>query len=190
MGDEEKALERLMLLATSSRDRLESVSDDNRSLSRLESAQGLILTMLSESLPDTESLQKNLNDADKEILSLNSQLSDVENELFVALGANSPARTNPTDILQGFLVNFQSVLLDLSKASAEKGQPAVPFVAIIELENQIAKTIDELFDRGLYQESDTETAVRLQRREAHAQKLVDFLAILRGRAAEPPQPPA
>jgi hypothetical protein len=93
------------------------------------------------------------------------------------------------DILRSLLVSFQSVLLDLAKANAEKGEAGVPFVSIVELEDQIARTIDELYERGLYQESDAETAARTQRKQAHAQKLVDFLAILRGRAGELAQPP-
>jgi hypothetical protein len=183
-SEELQTLERVMLLATTARDRFDSTMNAGQQLTRTDDAQKVIIGDLAESIPDIDNLQKSLSDADAEIASLDAELGVIQRNLLALLNEGSSAAKRPTDILKALLGSFQSVLLDLAKGSAEKGQSTVPFLDLVQLEDQIANTIDNLSERGLYPEADQETSARLQRREAHAQKLVEFLSVLKQRLSD------
>jgi hypothetical protein len=180
-AEAQQTLQRLMLFAQTSRENFQTAADVGRQLTHVDKSQKLIIEELATSIPSPEDIGTKLRAADEEIASLDSQLSQVQAELIARLSSKSSSKKGPEDILRALLTTFQSVLFALSKESAEKGQTIVSLLSIIQLEDQISSTIDDLTDRGLYLEESSETQTRVDRRESHARKLVDFLTVLQKR---------
>jgi hypothetical protein len=172
-ADDKRLLEGLALLATTSRDHLHEVEEIGELLAVLDNAQKVVMEQLGDSIPDFDASRSKVADADDEIAALDSQILQVQEELLAVLSSSSTSQKNPDDVLRALILNFQSVFMVLVKEFAENGESSVPIQGILPIEHQIAKTIDELFERGLYPESDSETKARLQRRELHTKKLND-----------------
>jgi hypothetical protein len=85
--------------------------------------------------------------------------------------------------LKVLLTNFQDVLLTLAKGNAERGRPDVAVMHVIELEDQITRTIDDMVERRLYPEDEHEQHTRIVRREEHTRKIIDFLTFLKAQNA-------
>jgi hypothetical protein len=182
-NEAEATLQRLMALAAASRESFQAASDVGRQMRHVDNAQKLIIDEIASSIPDFEDIRKKLSAADEEIASLGSQLSQVQTALIAQLNSSSSGQKGPEDILRALLTTFQSLLLSLSKESAQKGLTTVSILSIIQLEDQINSTIDDLTERGLYFEADSETQARLDRREEHARQMVAFLTVLQKRMA-------
>jgi hypothetical protein len=182
MSDESgKALERLLLLAASARERFQSATELSRQLSSFDHSQKVIVEELAEVVPDFSTCEKALADSDAEIDSLDSQIVQLQELLCEMLSEGVHQKQSPNDLLLELLDNCQSILLELSKESAQKGQPNVSVLEIVQLEDHITQTVDSFIERGLYPETESDAQARLEKREVHAQRLVDFLGVLQRR---------
>jgi hypothetical protein len=173
------ALKGLLQLASQTRDQYQEAAGVHQTLSQLDAAQKILINSLAETIPDYDEIQKKLEEADSEIASLDARLSQTQDKLLEALTAQPSQQVGPSDILKNILVNFQSILLKISKDYAGRGQTGVPVLAILQFADQIAKTIDDMTRRGLYPEEPDEEQARIQKRQQHASKMIALLEAMK-----------
>jgi hypothetical protein len=175
-------LAQLVTLATQARDHHAKAHTIAEQLAQADQSQKIVITELAGSTPDLDEIQKKLAAADAELASLDEQLAQTQDGLLEALTAERPLDAqSAVDLLKTLLPNYQAALFTFAKGSAGHGQSTVSVLQLIELEDQIAKAIDGLSERGMFPEDDAATHARVQIREAHTRKVIEFLQLLKGR---------
>ena len=181
MSNPSDAIARLMLLPTEAKNRFQKVADLNHQLDQVAKAQNTIIEDLSLSIPELDDIQKNLNAADEDLKELNEQLTQTQGLLLELLSSpsSSTSKKGPGDILKVLLSNFQATLSTICTQHVEKGQTEVSLLGLMDLEDQIVKIIDDMSNRGLYPESETEAQQRVQKTQQHTLKVIQFLKDLK-----------
>ena len=181
MSNPSDAIARLMLLPTEAKNRFQKVADLNHQLDQVAKAQNTIIEDLSLSIPELDDIQKNLNAADEDLKELNEQLTQTQGLLLELLSSSSSStsKKGPGDILKVLLSNFQATLSTICTQHVEKGQTEVSLLGLMDLEDQIVKIIDDMSNRGLYPESETEAQQRVQKTQQHTLKVIQFLKDLK-----------
>jgi predicted nucleic acid-binding Zn-ribbon protein len=177
-----ESLAQLVTLATQARDNHAKAHTAAEQLALADHFQKVVITELAASTPELEDIQKKIAAADAELAELDEQHAQTQDGLMEILTAERPLDVqSAVDSLKPLLSNYQTALFAFSKGSAEQGQSTISVLQLIELEDQIAKAIDGLAERGIFPEDDAATHARVQTRENHTRKVIDFLQLLKGR---------
>jgi hypothetical protein len=173
----------LLGLAAQARANYTQARSTREQLSRIDASQSVIMAAITDSVPELAAIQKKLATAEAEIASLDRQIAEVQDSLLEVLTYQPNETQNSDGVLKVLLTNFQDVLLTLARGNAERGRPDVAVLHVIDLEDQITRTIDDMVERGLYPEDENEQHTRIVRREEHTRKIIDFLTFLKAQNA-------
>jgi hypothetical protein len=176
-----EALKKLILLPKAAESRFRRAADTKVRLVQAGRSQKDVIDDLSLSLPDTKDIQSEIAAIDEKIAGVNAQLQQAQDALLNTLAANEQSDSVGGDIIKTLLSNCELALLSIAKAAADKGQIAVSLLPLIELEDDLAKTIEKLNEKGDYPESQEEARERMAAQHAHAGKVIQFLTALKNR---------
>ena len=166
----------VMLLPTEAQARFEKAAVENSRLTNAFEAQNFLLAELSDALPG-DALNEKLKKTEAELANVNRQLADAQVILLSNLTQNDREdRVSDTGkILKVILEKLQASMDALCLASGKAGHLSVPLTAILGLEDQVARIVEDLHERRLYPEKPEETEARIKATEAHMTKISEFL---------------
>lgn len=166
-------------LAVTSKDQFATLQEENQNLKLTLEAQKNVISELSESMPDLDKTEQSLQELNKVDLEISEQLRQAQSILLELLTSKPKQQENPSEILKTILGNFSEALLASCLEAPQKGQQAVSIFDLMTMEEEASKIIEKLQGSDMYPETDEMKDKREKRTQAHAQKLAQFLTILK-----------
>ena len=167
-----------------SENRFREATVENENLILLGQAQGDIIADLADSIVNLDEVTEKIAQVEKDIASIDVKLSGSQELLLEMLTSpdESAREAKPGRVLQSILSNTIEVMNGYCKNAVENGQISVSLLQVLDIEDQISKLICDMEDRNLYPESEQQLQQRHQRIEAHNQKIVGFLELIKSAA--------
>lgn len=167
------------ILPIQAQNRFAKAAEENQKLKLLDESQNVIISDIQVSTfgKEEEQLLESINKIEEDIKNTDLNLLSAQNSLsdILTLQQQNSGNGNASEILKIVLPSFQSLILDLCKDAAEKGETDIAITTVFELEQKIIKIIDSLRQRGVYPETEEETLRTLESIQTHQQKIHDFI---------------
>lgn len=169
---------RILLVPIEAQNRFERAADVNQRLTSTIEAEKVVFEELAEQvLLVTEDGSKRLKELEDQIAAVDKQIANSQAVLLSNLSQNtSQASSEETGaIMKLIITKVQKTLDTLAIASAKQGSLSVPFMTVVDIEDQLSKIIEDLHDRGLYPEQPSESDARMKATEEHMSKVLAFV---------------
>jgi hypothetical protein len=178
-------INRIVNLATTSRERLQLAAELQTQLSQQLSAQKIILDDLSESLPNIQNLTTSIAATDQILAPLNRMLDQSTSFLVNALApsANSNTSSEAEVTIKFLLTMLQTTLSDICLAVLGNGETQVSVLQLIDLEEEIRKIVEDLRHKNMFPEAADESQARMAEMQAHMDRVLAFLEEISGESA-------
>lgn len=167
----------VMIIPSEAQARFEKAANLNSQLKNAIEAQNVLLAEIDESVP--VALQEKMNEVDKELASVTRKLEEAQAVLLANLTKHAEPEPNINAkagaLLKFLLQKMQDTLNQISMKAVRAGSASIPIMALIDLEDQISKIIEDLHAKGMYPESEEESAARMSIVEEHTAKVLQFL---------------
>ena len=169
----------LLILPIEAQSRFERAAEENQRLSNVLAASNVIFGELDKTFLGEEGA-KQLKAVEEEIALVDKQLSSAQAVLMNSLSqSNSQVDASETGaILKLILSKLQRTLDTLVISSATQGSLSVPFMTMVDIEDQISKIIEDLHDRGLFPERPEQSEKRMKDTEEHMSRVLVFVKAL------------
>ena len=169
------SIDNLMLIPESAKDRYQKAMKENQELESTLEAQCQIIKDLSNSFPNITKISKEISDVNMKIKEISEAIEESQSALITLLKTDvdddSSSEEQPLKtVLDHTLDELSKVALD----SVNKGELSVSVLDIIDVEEQIANTINDLENRGLFKETIQGKNARLEQTQNHVNILTDF----------------
>lgn len=178
-GGAQSAERDMILIPKEAQARVEEATARNQDLSMIYDAQDAVLSDLSDSLPDPSSIAKELDDVEIRLKSTNETLTNAQSALVNILSKSEESRNAPAgEILRNVITQTMNTFQEMALVAVRDGHPVAGIFDIIDVEDQMQKIIDDLSERGMFPESESDAAERIEQVQAHTKKIIDFLKTL------------
>jgi predicted O-linked N-acetylglucosamine transferase (SPINDLY family) len=169
--------QRLILLAVEAQKRFERVSDENRQLKLQLDSQKIVISDLSQSLGDTEKIEKDLQAINEQLATVEQRLSDASTLLLDQLSdsVRQAGPANVGEVLKLLITQIALRVTELANEGISKGSMALSVLQIVEFEDNIRKIIEDLREKKMYPESPEEEELRVVAVQKHTAGLLKFL---------------
>ena len=168
-----------LILPIQAQNRFAKAAEENQKLRLIDESQNVILSDIQASTfgIEEEQLLESINKIDEDIKAADLSLQNAQNSLsdILTLQQQNSNNGNASEILKIVLPSFQSLILELCKDAAQRGETDVAITTVFELEQKVIKIIDSLRQRGVYPETEEETLRSLENAQTHQQKIHDFI---------------
>ena len=170
----------LLSIATSAKDNYVDLKADNSNLKQILESLKTLINDYAESMPDMDENEKQEQELDDMLSVVDQQL--VQSQLLLTELLNSKPHLRSSEetnaLLKSIMKTFSTRILDVAKESITSGNANVSIFKLIDLEEEISKTIESLESKEMYPEAEQERNNRIQKTKAHSTKLSQYLQLL------------
>ena len=177
----------MILLPKEAQSRLEVDAIENHRLSLNIEAQAAIMNDLLVSIPDPEEAKGKLANIESELSLLTESLSSSQAILrdILFMDREHHVKTAPAPLVLKIIIDRLIKALHAHALHAVKaGEMNVTMTSVLDIEDQIQRRIDDLCERGMFPESDSDCSARIAFIENHTKKIVEFLRTIGSQESE------
>ena len=168
-------MDQLIQLSKQSQADFQKSADEFNQLKNVCDAQQTILLEISDSYPQEEDQQKELEYLEAQIAQIDEQLSDTQNLITEALQEEKESENEAGEILKTLINKFTSQLITIAANAANDGQMMILIPSLMDLEREISQTIDTLKQNGLFPETQDQAVERITKLKEHTSKVLNFM---------------
>ncbi|OHT12311.1 hypothetical protein TRFO_17891 [Tritrichomonas foetus] len=166
---------RVMTLPNEAQKNLERLAEKNQSLHNVLNSQDLIITDISETIPNVMNIEEKLANTDAELEKVNHQINNAHFVLYETLTKREKNGHFVGDFLKNILSKLQTLMVETCNDALSKGLTDVSIMSVIDIEQQVLKIIEDMHNGGMYPETDEEAGSRATIIEMHTKKILNFL---------------
>lgn len=171
----------LTLVALEAEKKFRAAASANEDLARMCQAQGVIISDIADSFPDAAEMVNQMSEMDKELELINSQIQSAQ-EFLMELLTTPQAKSDgakPGIVLKSVIENTIQLIQQDCQIAAQNGSTHVSLLQILNIEDQINKLIQDMEERDMYPETESQLQQRNNRMKVHNEKIVEFLQLLK-----------
>lgn len=173
--------EEILALGLEAEKKFRQAASTNEDLAAICQAQGVIIEEIANSLPDATQIAERMNEMNKEMELIDSQIRNGQAFLLELLTSpeNKTDNVKPGNVLKSVIENTIDLIFEYCHMSAKNGEMSVSLLQILDIEDQITKLIHEMEERNMYPETEAQIQMRNNRTKSHNEKIVGFLQLLK-----------